>query len=114
MAQLLNNVATSVEWALMRKGTRVFALLGKATPSGIVPFRRDDVGSSWAVTAEFGCIRLERMTGEEEVTGLELFLTTPFSYDYGIAGATGVPELTRAVFGLLPTELEQLVNSLRR
>jgi hypothetical protein len=114
MAQSLNAVASSVEWALMRKGTRVFALLGKATSSGIVPFRRDDIANSCAVTAEFGCIRLERMTGDEEVTGLELFLTTPFSYEYGIAGATGVPELTRAVFGLLPAELEQLVAAMRR
>jgi hypothetical protein len=114
MAQTLSTVATSVEGALLRKGNRVFALLGKATSSGIVPFRRDDVANSWAVTAEFGCIRLERLTGDEEVTGLEIFLTTPFSYEYGIAGATGVPELTRAVFGLLPSELEQLVSAMRR
>jgi hypothetical protein len=113
MSQSLNTVSTSVEWGLLRKGSRVFGLLGKATPAGIVPFRREDIGQSWAVTAEFGCIRLERLSGDEEVTGLELFLTTPFSYEYGIAGATGVPELTRAVFGLLPAELEQLVTALR-
>lgn len=113
MSQTLNNINSSIEWGLLRKGNRVFALLGKATPAGIVPFRRDDVGQSWAATAEYGCIRLERMTGDEEVTGLEIFLTTPFSYEYGIAGATGVPELTRAVFGLLPAELEQLVSALR-
>jgi hypothetical protein len=66
------------------------------------------------VTAEFGCLRLERLSGDEEYTGLEIFLTTPFSYDYGISGMPGAPELTRAIFGLMPAELEQLVTTLRR
>ncbi len=114
MVQSLNTLTNSVEMGLLRKGPRVFALLGKATPSGIVPFGREDIGRGWAVTAEYGCLRLERLSGEEEVTELELYLPTPISYDYGVAGVSDVPKLTRAVFGLLPAELEQLVTVLRR
>lgn len=114
MPEKLNMLATSLEGGLLRKGTRVFAVLGKATPTGITAFRRGDIGRSWAVTAEYGCLRLERLTGEEEITGLEIFLTTPFSYEYGISGLPGAAELTRSVFGLLPSEMEQLVTGLRR
>lgn len=114
MAQPLNMLDHPVEWRLLQKDSRVFALLGKATRSGIVPFGREDVGRGWAVTAEYGCLRLERLTGDEEVTGLEVYLPTPISYDYGISGISGAPELTRAVFGLLPSELEELVTALRR
>src|ERR1051325_3135889 len=114
MAQILNMLDNPVEWVLARKDQRVFALLGKATPLGLSPFGRDDVGRNWAVTSEYGSIRLERMTGEEEITGLELFLPTALNYDYGIAGVSASPELIRAVFGLLPSELEQLATALRR
>jgi len=114
MAQTLNTLTTSVDFCLMRKGQRVFALLGKATPTEITAFGREDVGRSWAVTAEYGCLRLERMTGDEELTGLGLFLPTPLSYNYGISGVSGSPELIRAVFGLLPSELEELVTVLRQ
>ncbi|HYG22102.1 MAG TPA: hypothetical protein VEH04_04905 [Verrucomicrobiae bacterium] len=114
MPEKLNTLTTSLEGSILRNGARLFAVLGKATPSGITAFRREDIGRSWAVTAEYGCLRLERLTGQEEVTGLELFLTTPFSYEYGISGLSGAAELTRAVFGLLPTELESIVTTLRR
>ena len=114
MAHTLNMLSTPVEMALMRKGSRVFALLGKATPGGLETFGREDIARSWAVTSEYGCLRLERLSGDEEVTGLDLFLPSPFSYNYGIAGTGDAPELTRAVFGLLPSELEQLVNTLRQ
>jgi hypothetical protein len=114
MPQTLNLLTAPVEWALMRKGMRVFALLGKATASGLVPFGREDVGRSWAVTAEYGALRLERLNGDEEATGLEIFLPTATNYDYGITGISASPELIRAVFGLLPTELEQLITGLRR
>ena len=114
MMQTLNNATAPVEWCLMRKGLRVFGLLGKATPSGIAPFGREDLAHGWAVTAEYGCLRLERLSGDEEVTGLDLFLPTPLTYEYGIAGTSGASELTRAVFGLLPCELEELVTVLRR
>ena len=114
MPQTLNLLTTPIEWALMRKGLRVFALIGKATSSGLVPFGREDVGRSWAVTAEYGALRLERLHGDEEATGLEIFLPTATNYDYGIAGISASPELIRAVFGLLPTELEQLISGLRR
>jgi hypothetical protein len=114
MAQPLNTLSTSVEWRLLQKGQRLFALLGKATPFGIVPYGAEDVRRSWAVTAEFGSIRLERLSGDEEVTGLELALPTPFSYEYGITGISGAPELTRAIFGLLPSEMEELIKVLRR
>jgi hypothetical protein len=114
MAQPLNTLSTAVEGRILQKGSRVFALLGKATPFGIISFRREDIPRSWAVTAEFGCIRLERLTGDEEVTGLELTLPTPFSYDYGITGIHGAQDLTRAVFGLLPSEMEELITVLRK
>lgn len=94
--------------------SRVFAVLGKATPAGILPFGPDDIATSWAVTAESGCIRLERLSGHEEVTGLELLLPTPFSYDYGVDGVSGNPELVRTIFGLTAAELEEMVTSLRR
>ena len=99
---------------LLRKGSRVFALLGKATPMGLVAFSPEDVSRGWAVTAEFGCLRLERLSGDEEVTGQQLFLPLPSDYNYGISGPDKSPETTRAVFGLLPSELEQLVSVLRR
>lgn len=114
MSQTLNLVAHPVEWCLMRKGQRVFALLGKATPAGISAFGREDVGRAWAVTSEYGSLRLERLAGDEEVTGLDLYLPTPLNYDYGISGVTASPELIRAVFGLLPSELDQLVKILRQ
>ncbi len=44
--------------------------------------------------------------------GYQLVLPTPFSYEYGISG-TESTELTRAIFGLLPSELERLVTVLR-
>ena len=114
MAQPLNTLAHPVEFRLLQKGARLFALLGKATPFGIAPYGAEDIRRSWAVTAEFGSIRLERLSGDEEVTGLELALPTPFSYEYGITGICGAPELTRAVFGLLPSEMEELIKVLRK
>ncbi|HLH52707.1 MAG TPA: hypothetical protein VKY92_03745 [Verrucomicrobiae bacterium] len=103
---------TSAQWSVLRHGSRVFGLLGKATPFGLSSFTRHDVGRAWALTAEFGCLRLERLTGEEEVTTDQLVLPTPFSYEYGIDGLSN-PDTTRAVFGLTPGELEQLVSVLR-
>ncbi len=99
---------------LLRKGPRVFALLGKATPLGLAAFSRQDVSRSWALTAEFGCLRLERLSGDEEVTGEQLFLPLPADYNYGIIGSDNSPETARAVFGLLASELEQLVSVLRQ
>jgi hypothetical protein len=99
---------------LLRNGQRIFALLGKVTPLGLATFSREDVSRSWALTAEFGCLRLERLSGDEEVTGEQLFLPRPADYDYGITGPDKSPELTRAVFGLFPSELERLVSVLRR
>jgi hypothetical protein len=110
----LNMLSAPVGCCLMRKGSRVFGLLGKATDSGIALFGSEDVMRCWAVTAEHGCVRLERMTGDEEITGLDLLLPTASCYDYGIAGAGESPALTRAVFGLQPAELEDAVSILRR
>ncbi len=114
MTQCLNMLNTSAQWSVLRQGSRVFGLLGKATPFGLSSFTRHDVARAWALTAEFGCLRLERLTGEEEVTTDQLILPTPFSYEYGIDGMSGSADLTRAIFGLLPEELEQLVSVLRR
>ena len=105
---------TSAQWSVLRHGSRVFGLLGKATPFGLSSFTRHDVARAWALTAEYGCLRLERLTGEEEVTTDQLILPTPFCYEYGIDGIGSSPETTRAIFGLLPGELEQLVSVLRR
>jgi hypothetical protein len=113
MALCLNNLSTPLQWCLLRKGRRVFALLGKATPHGLETFSRDDLRHTWALTAELGCLRLERLAGDEEVSGESCYLPNPFSYDYGIIGDAS-PDLSRAVFGLLPAELEQLVTALRR
>lgn len=107
-------LSTPLQWCLLRKGRRVFVLLGKATRSGLKPFTRDDLRRGWALTSELGCLRLERLAGDEEVTGECCFLPNPFSYDYGIIGAEDSPELTRAVFGLLSSELEHLITVLRR
>jgi hypothetical protein len=114
MALCLSKVTTSMPGCLLRKGPRVFALLGKATPLGLAAFSREDVSRSWALTAELGCLRLERLSGDEEVTGQQVFLPLPADYDYGITGPDKSPELTRAIFGLLVSELEQLVSALRR
>src|ERR1019366_9676056 len=95
---------------LLRKGPRVFALLGKATPLGLAAFEREDVSRSWALTAEYGCLRLERLSGEEEVTGEQLFLPLPADYNYGITGPDESPETIPPGSGLLPSELGQIVN----
>jgi len=114
MAHCLNMVSTSLKWTVLRKGSRIFALLGKATPFGLTAFTRKDVPRGWALTTEFGCLRLERLAGDEEVSAAQLVLPTPSAYEYGITGITPSPELTRAIFGLLPEELEKLVTVLRR
>jgi hypothetical protein len=114
MALCLSKLTTPIPGCLLRKGPRVFALLGKATPAGLAAFGREDVSRSWALTAEYGCLRLEHLCGEEEVTGEQLFLPLPADYNYGITGPDKSPETTRAVFGLLASELEQLVSVLRR
>jgi hypothetical protein len=114
MGLCLKMLNTSAQWSVLRHGSRVFGLLGKATPFGLSSFSRHDLGRAWALTAEFGCLRLERLTGEEEVTTEQLVLPTPFSYEYGIDGMSGSSDVIRAIFGLSPAELEQLVSILRR
>jgi hypothetical protein len=113
MALCLSKLTTPMPGCLLRQGQRVFALLGKATPLGLAAFGREDVSRSWALTAEFGCLRLERLSGDEEVTGEQVYLPVPADYDYGVTGPDKSPESIRAVFGLLPSELEQLVSVLR-
>src|SRR5258708_33583982 len=110
----LKMLNTSAQWSVLRKGSRTFGLLGKATPFGLSSFTRNDIPRAWALTAEFGCLRLERLTGEEEVTTEQLVLPTPFSYEYGIDGVSGSSETTRAIFGLSPGELERLGSVLRK
>src|ERR1035437_537944 len=114
MACCLSKLTTPMPGCLLRKGSRVFALLGKATPLGLAAFRREDVSRSWALTAEFGCLRLGRLSGDEEVTGQYSFLPLPSDYNFGLTGPDKSPEAIRAIFGLLPSELEQLVSVLRR
>ena len=114
MTFCLSKLTTPIPGCLLRKGPRLFALLGKATPLGLAAFGREDLCRSWALTAEFGCLRLERLSGDEEVTGQQVFLPLASDYNYGVSGAENSPELTRAVFGLLPSELEQLVGVMRR
>ncbi len=114
MALCLSRLSTPIPGCLLRKGPRLFALLGKATPLGLAAFGREDVTRHWALTAEFGCLRLERLAGDEEVTGEQVFLPLPADYNYGITGPDKTPETTRAIFGLLAAELEQLVSALRR
>ncbi len=114
MALCLSKLSTPLPGCLLRKGRRVFALLGKATPLGLAAFSREDVSRSWALTAEFGSLRLERLGGDEEITGEQVFLPLPADYNYGITGPEKSAETTRAIFGLLPSELEQLVSTLRR
>jgi hypothetical protein len=81
---------------------------------GLAPFNRHDVGINWALTAEFGCLRLERLSGDEEVTGSRIFLPTASCYDYGVGGPEATLEVAKAVFGLLSFELEQLINVVRK
>jgi hypothetical protein len=114
MALLLNHLTTPLQWCLMRKGSRRFALLGKAGLAGLEPFGGDDPSRAWALTSELGCLRLERLIGDEEITGEHCFLPNLFSSDYGVSGGPDAPALTRAVFGLLPTELKSLMAALRR
>jgi hypothetical protein len=114
MTTILNTSPVAQECFLMRKGLRVFALLGKAAPSGLIPFPREGAGQSWAVTAEYGCLRLELLAGDEEYTGLKLLLPASGDYAYGVSGVSESSELVRAVFGLLPAELEELVAVLGR
>jgi hypothetical protein len=114
MALCLNRLTYPVEGCVLRKGPRVFGLLGKVTAFGVDSFGRDDVGRHWALTAEYGSLRLEHLAGDEELTGDRLLLPTSLSYNYGITGGRGPAEMARAVFGLLPEELELLVTVLRR
>ena len=80
MSSCLNKLSSPIPGCLLRKGSRVFALLGKATPLGLAAFSREDVSRSWALTAEFGWLRLERLSGNEEVTGEQVFLPLPSDY----------------------------------
>jgi hypothetical protein len=114
MALCLSKLTTPMPGCLLRKGQRVFALLGKATPLGLTAFSREDVSRSWALTAEFGSLRLERLSGEEEVTGEQVYLPLPSDYDYGITGPNKSSEMTRSIFGLQASELEQLISVMRR
>ncbi len=114
MSSCLNRTSTPLQNCLLQKGTRIFGLLGKATPFGVTAFNRGDLHRSWALTAEFGCLRLEHLCGDEELTGDRLVLPAPTTYDCGVTGPHQSPEATRAVFGLLSSELEQLVNGLRQ
>jgi hypothetical protein len=114
MALSLSKLSTPIPGCVLRNGQRVFALLGKATPLGLAAFTSADLSRSWAVTAELGCVRLERLTGDEEVTGDQVFLPLPADYDYGVTGPRNSPENIRAVFGLLSSELEELVSVLRK
>src|SRR5690349_6244958 len=114
MVSCLNRLNAPVQRCILRKGPRVFALLGKATPTGLTPFRRGEVPDHWALTAEFGSLRLERLTGDEEVAEERLLLPTPASPDYGVTGGESSCGMTRAIFGLLPSEFEQLLSALRR
>ena len=114
MAMTLNLMRRPVQRCLLRKGPRLFGLLGKLTPSGVAPFGSADLGQSWALTAEWGCLRLERLEGDEEVTGHQLFLPSASFYDYGVLGCNRSPEIARAVFGLLSWELDKVVSAMRR
>ena len=114
MPLVLNMLNVPLQWTVLRRGRRVFALLGKPTPSGLTAFSAEDISRSWALTAELGCLRLERLTGYEEVTGEHCFLPTPFSFEYGILGASDSTQMTRSIFGLLPSELDQLTTVLRQ
>ena len=114
MALCLSQLDTPMPGCVLRKGKRTFALLGKATPEGLAGFSGRDVFRSWGLTAELGCLRLERLSGDEELTGEQIFLPLPSDYNYGITGAEDSPDMTRAIFGLLASELEQLVTTLRR
>jgi hypothetical protein len=114
MALRLNKLSIPIQRCVLRKGARIFALLGKATPFGLAPFNRHDVGLNWALTAEFGCLRLERLSGDEEVTGTRLFLPTASCYDFGVGGPAATLEIAKAVFGLLSFELEQLITVVRK
>ncbi len=114
MSLCLNLLESPVQRCLLKKGPRLFGLLGRPTPSGLAAFGPADIGHSWALTAEWGCLRLERLTGEEEVTGHHLFLPTALCYDYGVTACNRSPAVARAVFGLLSWELDKLVSKLRR
>jgi hypothetical protein len=114
MSLSLAQLNTPVQWCVLRKGSRTFALLGKVTSGGLTSFCRNDLPGNWALTAEYGCLRMERLSGDEEVTWDQLFLPTSCSYDYGVSGVNQSLEMSRAIFGLLAHELEQLVDVLRR
>lgn len=114
MSISLNRASGPLQRCVLHKGTRTFALLGKATGFGVTAFNRADLHRSWALTAEFGCLRLERLAGDEELTGGQIVLPTPTNYDFGVTGPGQGIETTRAIFGLLPNELEKLVSGLRQ
>ncbi len=114
MALSLNRLSAPVEGCVLCKGPRVFGLIGKVTRFGLDSFGPEDVSHRWALTVEHGCLRLEHLAGDEELTGDRLFLPTSLAYSYGLTGGRGTIEMARAVFGLLPAELELLVTVLRR
>src|SRR5262252_8196341 len=101
MALRLDKLSMPIQRCVLRKGSRVFALLGKATPFGLAPFSRHDSSINWGLTAEFGCLRLERLSGDEQVTGARVFLPTASCYDYGVGGHGATLEVAKSVFGLL-------------
>ena len=114
MPVCLNMLESPVQRCLLKKGPRLFGLLGRPTPNGLAGFGPEHLAQHWALTAEWGCLRLERLSGDEEVTGHRLFLPTALCYDYGVTACSRSPAVARAVFGLLSWELDKLVAGLRR
>ena len=110
----LKSLNTPVSNLLLRKGHRTFGLLGKVGACGLTAYGRDDIEKGWALTAEFGCLRIERLFGDESLTGDKLVLPTSGSYNFGITGPNESAETVRIVFGVSSSELELLVNTLRR
>src|SRR6266496_4938715 len=112
MGLCLNRLSRTLQASLLRKENRLFGLLGKVTPQGLVSFQAEDICRAWVLTAEFGCLRLEQLSGEEELTANDLFLPAPSGYEYGVTGGDDALEITRTVFGLLPAELDRLLSTL--
>ena len=54
MSLCLKMLNTSAQWSVLRHGSRVFGLLGKATPFGLSSFTRQDIPRAHALADEMG------------------------------------------------------------
>lgn len=96
-------LATPVMSVLLEHMGRSFGLLGGITATGLTKVCSS---TGWVLTAEYGFLRIEQLSGNEKVLRSLLLTNDSFS--------AGEQCVTRSVFGLLPDEWALLLAVLNK